>query len=155
MKADNWGAHIRDNARGHFCHVVGPSISALLQVNSQTLLPLTLLLLRGEAPIPIQEVPLWSNVSLAPVRLPRLVQRHRDQQLFLRTQLGLREVCMDAAVMRRHHSHKVLQEVVTGHQQDRYGEEGHVNYLEASCAPHLLQDVSESHALEETPAQTT
>lgn len=138
--------HVRDDAGGHFRHVVGPSISALLQLSGQTFLRLSL---RGEAPIPIQEVPLWSSVPLAPVWLPRLVQRHGDQQRLLGTQPGLREVCVDAAVVRGHHGHKVLQEVVTGHHQDGYAEEGYVHHLEASRAPYLLQDVSESHTLAE------
>ena len=45
-----------------------------------------------------------------------------------------------------HRSHKVLQQVVAGHHQYGYAEEGDVHHLEATGAAHLIQEFSESHA---------
>ena len=117
--------------------VIGPPVCAFLQGSIQTFWSICQIP-RAGGPILAQQVPLWSSVTPAPLRPPFPVQRYCDQQRFLQAQVGLGEVCVRTAVVRRHRGHKVLQQVVAGHHQDRDTQEGHMHDLEAPCAAHLL-----------------
>ena len=136
--------YVRYDGGAPLGHVEGPPVCASLQISIQTV--------HSDAPLPWagapvfnQEVPLRGHVTLAPLRHPRLVHRHRDEQRFLWAHLGLREVFVRAAVVVRHRGHKVLQQVVAGHHQDGYAEEGHMQDLEASCGSHQLEQVTKCH----------
>lgn len=137
--------YIRYDCGASVSHVVRPAIYASLQVSIQIIHTVSLISQIG-GPIFIQEVPLWNNVTLAPVQFSSVVLWYCDPQSFLWAQLGLWEIWVSATVVRRHRSHKVLQQVVAGQHKDGCGEEGYVHDLEAACAAHLLKEVAEPHA---------
>lgn len=80
--------YIRYDCGAPVSHVIRPAIHASLQVSIQIIHTVSLLPQIG-GPIFIQEVPLWNNVTLAPVRFSSVVLWYCDPQSFLWAQLGL------------------------------------------------------------------
>jgi len=132
-------SYLSDDGAGEDAAVVGPTVAAGLCLRPTAV---------GSRAVGLQEPPLRCHETPAPLPVG-----NRDPQQVLGVEAGGVGLPPKPAVMITDGGREVLQKVVTGHHEDGQSQEENRDHLEASHAPHVLQEAGESHLAAARPRQ--